>query len=114
LKKLIILISALLTLACGTMALPAALPTAEKSIESSTFQLQKTTAELNRCYGMVTASKLNLRADADYTAPADGAGLVRDEIVYIVGTLGDWYKVRTDDGREGYAHSKYISRPGCK
>jgi SH3-like domain-containing protein len=68
----------------------------------------------NRCYGIIIAPHLNLRAKPDANSTPDGAGLVKNDIVLIVGYVGDWYKVEAADGRSGYAHSKYIDRPGCQ
>ena len=64
------------------------------------------------CVGVVTVGRLNLRSLPDYTAPADGAGLVNGQTVVIVGYVGEWLKVETQDGRNGYANSKYIK--GCE
>lgn len=107
----IIYILAFTTLACGISA-PGALlplPTATASlIAKSVNSVNTDTPTHTPRYGEVTAFRLNLRDAPDYNAPADGAGLVRGDRVVILATVGNWYHVKTEDGRRGYVHARYI------
>ena len=115
---ILLIMLTMFSLACGMTTAPASIApmssTSDFQLESAKKQPQISTETPRGCYGIVTASKLNLRADADPQAKQDGAGLVNGDIVKIIGTLGDWYKIQTKDGREGYAKSDFISRPGCE
>ena len=115
-RKYIILVLALAQLACGLTTLPTSTQPAPavQNVTVDKKQVKISTETPRGCYGLVNAAKLNLRAKPDYNSPADGAGLADGEFVKIVGTVGDWYKVKTKDGREGYAKAEYISRPGCE
>ena len=106
-----LIVSAALTLACGVMTAPLATPAAKVPIKPSvivTSEPVTSTPKLTPC-GIVTADALNLRASADYLSPADGYGLIKGDVVEIVATVGDWYAVKTDDGRTGYARAEYVS-----
>ena len=110
-----LILSAALTLACGAMTAPLALPTAEPSITPAVIVITEVVTSMPKVTpcGIVTAGRLNLRASADYRSPADGAGLVKGDVVEIVATVGDWYEVTTADGRTGYARAEYIYTNRC-
>lgn len=104
---------AIASIACGVTAVPASVAIQPTAITIPAVATQTPVNVPNSCYGIVTAGKLNLRADPDPEANPDGAGLVDGDIVRIIGTVGTWYKVETTDGRQGYAKADFISRPGC-
>ena len=109
-----LIVSAALTLACGVMTAPLATPAAKVPIKPSvivTSEPVTSTPKLTPC-GIVTAGRLNLRAAADYLSPADGAGLIKGDVVQIVATVGDWYEIETSDSRRGFARAEYVK--GCK
>ena len=57
--------------------------------------------------GQVTTYELNVR----HTADANGSvfyKLRKGQTVKIKAINGEWYKVRLDNGKEGYVHNKYL------
>ena len=68
--------------------------------------------EIKSGIGYVDASKLNMRS-----SPSTGASVVamaeRNEVVVIIGTSGDWYKV-IYNLQEGYMHKDYVDATNCE
>src|SRR5690606_23585919 len=58
--------------------------------------------------GEVTARSANLRAGCSLDAAVLGS-LARGAEVEILGTLGDWHRVRLEDGREGCMHESVLA-----
>jgi SH3-like domain-containing protein len=56
----------------------------------------------------VTIQGLNLRQGPSSRAPAVGS-LDRDEVVTVLERQGSWIRVRTMDGREGFAYGAYLT-----
>jgi hypothetical protein len=106
---IIIVLCILFNIACGISAplIPTntdIAPTAnmEKVIVTSTPKVSI------YCFGIVQVDRLNLRSAPDYTSPADGAGLVKFQVVTILEFTEKWYYVETSDGRTGYARAEYV------
>jgi hypothetical protein len=66
------------------------------------------TPERHYCFGIVKVDRLNLRSEPDYNSPADGAGLVKWDVVTIIRLGDEWHYVETADGRYGYARAEYV------
>ena len=62
-------------------------------------------------YATVEGGWLRLRDGASFNAYTVSSYNV-GTIVEILGTNGDWYKVKTPDGTVGYMYSKYLARGG--
>lgn len=57
--------------------------------------------------GRVAAHALNVRECAGMDCPVVD-WLVDGQVVTILEAAGDWFKIRLDDGGEGWVYSKYL------
>ncbi len=57
--------------------------------------------------GKITASALNVRAEANTTA-AIRAKAYKDEVISVLSTQGDWLKIKTAAGVEGWVLKQYV------
>lgn len=53
-------------------------------------------------------SNLNIRQEASTDAAVVGKASKGDSVTLVEQTSDDWWKVRTADGVEGYAYSRYL------
>jgi len=53
-------------------------------------------------------SNLNIRQEASTDAAIVGKAAKGDAVTLVEQTSDDWWKVRTSDGVEGYAYSRYL------
>ncbi|PNT92672.1 SH3 domain-containing C40 family peptidase [Clostridium thermosuccinogenes] len=76
------------------------------TLAATAAQESKKTAATGTAY--VTADVLNLRSDASTAASIKGK-LKQGEKVSVLGTSGDWTKVKTSGGTTGWVYSEYIT-----
>ncbi|MDR6462955.1 SH3 domain-containing protein [Chryseobacterium sediminis] len=53
-------------------------------------------------------SNLNIRQEPSTEAAVVGKAAKGSSVTLIEQTSDDWWKVKTDDGQEGYAYSRYL------
>ena len=53
-------------------------------------------------------SNLNIRQEPSTDAAVVGKASKGSSVTLIEQTSDDWWKVKTDDGQEGYAYSRYL------
>lgn len=54
------------------------------------------------------SSNLNIRKEASTEGAIVGKAAKNEAVVLIEQTSDDWWKIRTKDGEEGYAYSRYL------
>ena len=59
----------------------------------------------------VTGDRVNLRADPSTEAERLGT-LARDDAVEVLEDAGDWLRVRTSEGEEGWVAARFLAGAG--
>ncbi len=55
------------------------------------------------------SSNLNIRQEPSTEAPIVGKAAKGEEVVLVEQTSNEWWKIKTKDGEEGYAYTRYLS-----
>ena len=81
------------------------------STSTTTTTTKTTTSSSSAQIGTVTATVLNVRSGAGSSYPVIST-VSKGATVTILGTSGSWYKIKTANGKTGYASKDYISVSG--
>lgn len=79
-------------------------------VKTQNHQEQKEVKEVEKTYGYVIATKLNVRKqpNKDSEVVTEVCGNTKLEIDLNLSNFG-WYKVHTESGLEGYCMKEYVS-----
>ncbi|WP_417430167.1 SH3 domain-containing protein [Halpernia sp.] len=88
-----------------------ALGTIDTTYSASDINLDVQVAGLKAGASLIVAtdsSNLNIRQEANTEAAIVGKAAKGETVTLVEQTSNDWWKVKTADGEEGYAYSRYL------